>query len=174
MISKIFNRLAKSKEENQFRLLAKGIKIGRGFQAQIHPSSTLKIGNNMDVRNFVCFWVGKKAELKIGQNVFINNYCSINCLKYIEIGENTLFGEGVKIYDHNHAYSFENEQLNVSRKDFTFGEVKIGKNCWLGSNVVVLKGVTIGDNSIIGAGCVIHKDVSENSVIANSQNLISK
>ncbi len=174
MISKIFNRLCESKEEKQFRLLAKGIKIGRGFQAQFHPNSILKVGDNLDARNFVCFWVGKNAELKIGTNVFINNYCSINCLKNIEIGDDTLLGEGVKIYDHNHEYSFENDRLNVSRKAFTYGEVKIGKNCWLGSNVVILKGVRIGDNSIIGAGCVIHKDVPANSVIVAQQELTSK
>src|SRR5690606_41248061 len=69
----------------------------------------------------------------------LNNYCSINCLKDIEIGENTLFGEGVRIYDHNHQYSYENAHLNVNPREFTFGAVKIGQNCWLGSNVVVLK-----------------------------------
>ena len=49
-----------------------------------------------------------------------------------------------------------------------------GKNCWLGSNVIVLKGVTIGDNSIIGAGCVIHKDIPANSTVLNQQEQIIK
>ena len=38
------------------------------------------------------------------------------------------------------------------------------KNCWIGANVVILKGVTIGDNVIIGAGAVIHKDIPSNSI----------
>lgn len=174
MVSKILQHLLKTKEEKYFRNLSRNIKLGRGFVSRFHKSAKLTVENDVELRNYVSIWIGKNAELKIGQNVFINNYCSINCLKYIEIGENTLLGEGVKIYDHNHEYSIENEQLNVNRKEFTYGEVKIGKNSWLGTNVIVLKGVSIGDNSIIGAGCVIHKDIPANSVIVNQQDLISK
>ena len=98
----------------------------------------------------------------------MNNYCSINCLENIEIGENTLFGEGVKIYDHNHQYSSE----KIEHQKFTTAPVKIGKNCWLGSNVIILKGVTIGDNVILGAGCVIYKDIPANSIVINKQEQI--
>ena len=174
MISKILHQLLKTKEEKHFQKLAENAKVGKGFIFQFQNSSQLSFGSNLDLRNFVNIWVGKNAELILGNNVFFNNYCSINCLKSIEIGENTLFGEGVKIYDHNHQYSMEKDQLNVNRKEFTYGEIKIGKNCWLGSNVVVLKGVKIGDNSIIGAGCVIHQDIPANSVIIHPQELISK
>ena len=174
MIAKILHQLLKSKEEKFFRKLSDNAKIGKGFIFQFHPTSKLKIGNQIDLRNYVNIWVGKDAALKLGENVFFNNSCSINCLKSIEIGENTLFGEGVRIYDHNHEYSIGNDQLKVNRKKFTYGEVNIGKNCWIGSNVIILKGVTIGDNSIIGAGCVIHQDIPKNSVIVNQQELISK
>lgn len=94
----------------------------------------------------------------------MNNYCSINCLEKIEIGENTLFGESVKIYDHNHQYSSEKIEHQAP--------IKIGKNCWFGSNVIILKGVTIGDNVILGAGCVIHKDIPSNSIVINKQEQI--
>lgn len=174
MVSKILKHFLKTKEELYFRNLSKNVKIGNGFVFQFHPSAQLRVDKDVELRNYVNIWVGKNARLKIDQNVFINNHCSINCLKEIEIGENTLLGEGVKIYDHNHKYSFENDQLKVNRKDFTYGEVKIGKNCWLGSNVVVLKGVKIGDHCIIGAGCVLNKDIPAHSVIVNQQDLISK
>jgi acetyltransferase-like isoleucine patch superfamily enzyme len=164
----------RSSKEKEFRRLSEDSKVGQGLIIQFPTSRNLQLGKSLDLRNYISIWVGKNAVLKIGNNVFINNYCSINCLKEIEIGENTLFGEGVKIYDHNHQYLYENDQLTVSSKEFSLDAIKIGKNCWLGSNVVVLKGVTIGDNSIIGAGCVIHKDVPENSVIVNQQNLINK
>lgn len=166
--------LLRTKGEKCFRSKAESVKIGNGFVAQISETAKLQFGKNLDFRNYINIWVGKKAELRIGDRFFLNNYCSINCLKFVEIGENTIFGEGVKVYDHNHAYSHGNGELKVNRKEFTYGPVKIGKNCWLGSNTVVLKGVSIGDNSIIGAGCVIHKDVPANSVIVNKQELISK
>lgn len=175
MLQRLFqNILDQTPDVKYFKRLAKKSKFGKGLIFKTSLSSKIDLGENLDFRNYISIWVGKDANLKIENRVFINNYCSINCLNSIEIGENTLFGEGVKIYDHNHQYSYENDQLKVSPKEFSLGAVKIGKNCWLGSNVVVLKGVTIGDNSIIGAGCVIHKDVPANSVIVNQQNLINK
>ena len=127
-------------------------------------------GNNVDIRNGFNLVVGKNATLELADNVFMNNNCSINCLENIFIGENTLIGEGVKFYDHNHKYT----AAEVSHKEFTTAPIFIGKNCWLGANVLVLKGVTVGDNVIIGAGCVIHRDVPANSIVVNKQEQIIK
>ena len=49
--------------------------------------------------------------------------------------------------------------------------VSIRKHCWIVSNVVILKGVTIGDNCVIGAGCIVYKDVADGSVVVNKQEL---
>jgi acetyltransferase-like isoleucine patch superfamily enzyme len=175
MIQRILYLLIhRTSKEKQFRKLSKNMKLGNGVSLNFAQIENLDLGESLNFRNYIHIWVGKKAKLKIGNQVFFNNYCSINCLESIEIGENTLFGEGVKIYDHNHQYSYDSGKLEVSHNEFSLGAVKIGENCWLGSNVVVLKGVTIGDNSIIGAGCVIHKDVPANSVVVNKQELIQK
>lgn len=155
-------------------LSTSNVKIGNNFKLGnytttiIHPTSKIVFGHNLDIRNFFNLTAGKNSVLVIKDKVFFNNNCSINCLDNIEIGENTLFGENVRLYDHNHKY----DSLQVYHQEFTTAPIKIGKNCWLGTNVVVLKGVTIGDNSIIGAGCVIHKDIAANSIIINKQNLI--
>ena len=50
----------------------------------------------------------------------------------------------------------------------------MGKDCWIGSDVTILKGVTSGDNTIIGAGCLVRKDIPTNSVVYNDGNLIVK
>lgn len=133
-------------------------------------AKNISFGKNVNIRNYCNFFVGKNAELILEDRVFMNNYCSINCIEKIEIGENTLFGEGVKLYDHNHQYT----AYKVEPRKFNSAPIKIGKNCWLGSNVTVLKGVSIGDNCIIGAGCVIFKNVEANSIIVNEQNLLNK
>ena len=112
------------------------------------------------------------AELFIGTNVFMNNYCSINCLDKIVIGNDTMFGEGVRLYDHNHIIFNENGNTQISRNSFSKGAIKIGDNCWLGTNVIVLKGVEIGNNVVIGAGCLIHKSVPPNTIVKNKQKLI--
>ncbi len=172
------------------KLILKILKNANLKELSKHQNANIKIGNfcdfkfyngyksisfakDINVRDNCHFLVGKNASLKIENNVFFNNNCSVNCLDSIEIGENTLIGESVKLYDHNHKYS-SLPNFKVEHQKFKTAPVKIGKNCWLGSNVVVLKGVTIGDNTIIGAGCVIHKDVPANSVIINKQEQIVK
>lgn len=142
-------------------------KIGKNTSYLISETARIQWGKSIDLRNFCSFVVGKNAELMVGDSVFMNNFCSVNCLEKIVIGKGTLFGEGVKLYDHNHRYTRE----KVEPQEFNTAPISIGKNCWLGTNVVVLKGVTIGDNSIIGAGCIIHKDIPANSMVLSRQEL---
>ncbi len=130
------------------------------------------INANVITRNYCLVYVHKDAELIIHANVFFNNFCSINCLNYIEIGENTLFGESVKLYDHNHKHNYTELQLKIARNEFTTAPIKIGKNCWIGSNVTILKGVSIGDNCIIGSGCLIYKSIPNNSIVKHKEELI--
>lgn len=88
----------------------------------------------------------------------------------ITIGTGTIFGENVKIYDHNHCY--KDIEIPIKNQGYSSKPINIGKHCWIGSNVVILKGVTIGDNSVIGVGCIIYKDVPSGSILLNRQSLI--
>lgn len=178
MAFKIFEKIQR---KNQIYLLKKhkkvsfkDLKIGNYNHFVLHHDiKKFTIGNSASLRNFIHIFIQQNASLEIGQNFFMNNFCSINCLESISIGNNTLFGENVKLYDHNHLYETD-PTFKVHPDKFKTAPIKIGSNCWLGSNVTVLKGVTIGDNCIIGAGCVIYKDVSPNTIIMNHQDLISK
>lgn len=152
--------------------VGRSISIGNYCNWNISPAaSKIIFCDNINIRNYCNIYIGKDASLHLGKNFFMNNYCSINVLENIEIGENTLFGEGVKLYDHNHQYS-TSPIFTVEHQKFNSKKIKIGKNCWLGSNVTVLKGVTIGDNCIIGAGCLIYKDIPDNSIVKNKTDLI--
>lgn len=131
----------------------------------------LNIEEGVLFRKFCNVLMYNNGHLTIEKNVFFNNYCSVNCLDSITIGENTILGEGVKIYDHNHKYSTINEILNISRNEFTLGRIKIGKNCWIGSNVTILKGVEIGDNVIIGSGCLVYKSIPSNTIVKASSSV---
>lgn len=130
----------------------------------------LNIYRNVRIKDYCSIRV-LGGKLEIGENVFMNNYSAINCLHEIKIGNKVMFGEGVKIYDHNHKYEYLNQELCIHPDDYTKNPIIINDNCWIGSNVVILKGVTIGHNSIIGAGCVIFKSVPPNSIIVNKQDL---
>lgn len=112
------------------------------------------------------------SYLRIDNGVFFNNHCSINVLKEVRIGSNTIFGENVKIYDHNHIY--QNPDMLIKDQGFTMETVVIGDNCWIGSNVIILKGVRIGDNVVIGANCIIYKNIENNSLVMNKSELLIK
>ena len=112
------------------------------------------------------------GKVRLGNNVFFNNDCSINCMAEVTVGDNCMFGESVKIYDHNHIYADVNKPIH--EQGFKVGPVKIGNNCWLGSNVTILQGVTIGDNCVIGANALIFKDVPSGSIVMHREDLIIK
>ncbi len=116
--------------------------------------------------------IDKPGKIIVGEHCFFNNNCSLNCSEKITIGEGTIFGESVKIYDHNHIYC--NPTIPLKEQGYTTSPISIGKHCWIGSNVIILKGVTIGDNCVVGAGCVIYKDIPANTVVYNNQNLQMK
>lgn len=138
-----------------------------------HDLNKMTIGKSVSLRNYVHILVGNRATLEIGDHVFMNNFCSVNCLESISIGENTLFGENVKLYDHNHSHT-DSPEFKIHHSEFNTAPITIGKNCWLGSNVTVLKGVTVGDNCIVGAGCTLYKDIPENTTVINQQQLTVK
>ena len=180
MITAIIEKLQRKKqkmilEKHPQVSVGKSLKLGSNDHFILYPKiAKFFLGNHVSFRNYIHIIVQNGASLEIGNNVFLNNQCSITCLDQISIGENTLFGENVKLYDHNHSYERNENGLKISHSKFTTAPISIGKNCWLGSNVVVLKGVTIGDNCIIGAGCVIHKNIPANSTILNHQEQILK
>lgn len=158
------------------KLLYKGvIEFGKHFNSnkitfEMHPeNSKLIFGNNVQIRKNATFRIGKNSVVSIGDGVFFNQNFSLNAMGNIEIGDNSIFGEDVKIYDHNHAFR-DSSQL-VKDQGYTIGSVAIGKNCWIGSNVVILKDVTIGDNCIIGANCLIYKDIKSNSIVKSDASI---
>lgn len=102
-----------------------------------------------------------KGDLHIGDDVFFGSNVSINCRGNISIGANSMIAESVKMFDHDHVI----DQDGPCRDKFVTGNIKIGKNVWIGCGTIILKSVTIGDHSVISAGSVITKDVPKNSII---------
>ena len=136
---------------------------------QIDNKADLIVGSNVICRNFENFHVSS-GKLVLNDGVFINNSCSFNCMERIEVGAGTMMGEGVRFYDHDHVYTAE----KIEKWQCTTAPIRVGRDCWIGSNVTILKGVTIGDNTIIGAGCLVRKDVPANSVVYNDGNVLVK
>ncbi|MFO0852009.1 MAG: acyltransferase [Gemmataceae bacterium] len=117
----------------------------------------------MLVRRFCSVWLGPSGELTLGDRVFLNNGCSIACRGRVTVGADTLFGEGVRVYDHNHK--FRGPDTPIRDQGYTVGEVRVGRNCWVGSGVILLKGADVGDHCVIGAGCVVAGPVPPHTVV---------
>lgn len=107
------------------------------------------------------------GNLYIGKNVFINDNSGIICRKNIRIGDNCLIGQNVYIYDNDHKY---NENKIVNDQGFNCSDVSIGSNVWIGTGSIILRGVKIGDNSVIAAGSIVNKDVPQNAIFYNKRN----
>lgn len=117
-------------------------------------------------------------ELIIGNNVQINDYVHLACGQSLIIEDDVLIASKVYISDINHGnYSGENqsfpEEKTKNRKIFS-KTVKICENVWIGENAIILPGIEIGKNSIIGAGSVVTKNVPENCIVAGNPAKIIK
>lgn len=99
-------------------------------------------------------------HIHFGNNVYCNFNVTMVDDTYIYVGDNTLFGPNVTIATASHPLDPE-----LRSKGFQFNKpVRIGKNCWFGAGAIVVPGVTIGDNVVIGAGSVVTKDLPSNVV----------
>lgn len=99
--------------------------------------------------------VGNNAKLTLGTG-YINNDCRLYCSYRISIGNDVAIAENVVIRDN------DNHSINGS---VPYAPVKIGNHVWIGINATILKGVTIGDNSVVAAGAVVVNDVPPNCLV---------
>ena len=106
----------------------------------------------------VCFFLLTKPnpKLVIGNNVSIGRSTMIAIKDHLEIGDNTEVSANVFICDQSHG--IKKDKLITNQKS-EIEPVKIGSDCWIGTNSVVLKGVNIGNGSVIGANSLVIRDV---------------
>ncbi len=99
-------------------------------------------------------------HVHFGNNVYANFNLTLVDDTHIYVGDYTMFGPNVTVATAGHPILPE-----LREKLYQFNlPVHIGKNCWLGAGVIVLPGITIGDNSVIGAGSIVTKDIPPNVV----------
>jgi acetyltransferase-like isoleucine patch superfamily enzyme len=141
---------------------------------RVNPKGTFILGNSVIINSSfysnpigsvpkTIIIVRENATLKIGNNTGISNSC-IYCTKFISIGNNVFIGGGVKIYDtdfHSIYYVDRNISHNLNAKSKS---IIIEDNVFIGGHSIILKGVTIGQNSVIAAGSIVTHNVPPNEV----------
>ena len=105
-------------------------------------------------------------SLFIGDYVQVNDKCHIAAINNISIGDNVLIASNVFISDHDHGTTALSDLLVPPRfRKLISAPVTIERNVWLGENVVILKGVVVGESSIVAAGAVVVSDVPAFSIV---------
>lgn len=106
------------------------------------------------------FWCDYGYNISVGENFYMNHNCTILDPAKVEFGNNVFIAPNCSFYTAGHPIEVEsrNKGLEYAKP------IKVCNNVWIGGNVIVLPGVTIGDNVTIGAGSVVTKDIPSNVV----------
>ena len=156
--------------------LSEALLKGRDFCFRYNNISPIERENRKEMINqFFCktgeefsiqspFYCDFGFNISIGENFFSNYNLVILDVAPVTIGDNVLFGPNVSLYTAGHPIH------PISRNSgYEYGiPITIGDNVWLGGNVVVIPGVTIGENSVVAAGSVVVKDIPANVVAAGN------
>ncbi|CDF98557.1 sugar O-acetyltransferase [Avibacterium paragallinarum] len=102
--------------------------------------------------------------IEVGENFFANYHCTLLDSGGIKIGDNVMFAPNVSLYTVGHPLDPELRQQDWEQAL----PIIIGNNVWIGGNTIILGGVTIGDNSVIGAGSLVNKNIPANSLAMGS------
>ncbi len=138
--------------------------------------SILNIGNDCLINSSISLETNE-AIVNIGDNVFIGGATRIVCTKSITIESDVLISGECLIQDSdNHSFDFETRKKDTA--DWKRGyhdwskhpskAIKISHGAWIGAKVIILKGVTIGEKAIVGAGSVVTRDVSPGTIVAGN------
>lgn len=122
-------------------------------------------GNPIGFNDPCCFIVEENAELKIGNDTGISQ-SAIVCTSSVVIGDNVKIGGGTRIYDTDfHSLDWQTRKCrHLDLKSKKSLPIYIGNYVFIGARSIILKGVTIGDRSIIAAGSVVTKSIPENEI----------
>ncbi len=108
------------------------------------------------------------SGLIMGNNSSIGPYGYIGCSGKITIGSNVMFGPKCSLFAENH--NFSDTEKTIKSQGVNQKGITIEDDCWIGSNVVILDGVTIGKGSVIGAGTLVTKDIKPGSFVLDKRN----
>ena len=126
------------------------------FNSQIYLRKQVILDRGVDIRAL------DRGYIELGESTYVGPYTCLAGPGPIEIGKNCLIGSHSGIYGNNH--NFDNPELKIVEQGITCKGIAIEDDCWLGTGVKVLDGVTIGQGSVIGAGAVVTKDIPPYSV----------
>jgi acetyltransferase-like isoleucine patch superfamily enzyme len=160
------------------RLLARyallKLRYGRRLQTDgicfVCPGVHLEIGRNATLRIGRWAWIGDgskirvhEGEVSIGAKTVMGQECTISAYQHVEIGRECIVADRVMLIDFDHGVVEVERPIRL--QGIYKRDVRVGHNVWIGYGACILRGVTVGDNSIVGTSTVVTRDVPENAVV---------
>jgi acetyltransferase-like isoleucine patch superfamily enzyme len=150
------------------------LRFGRRLQTDgicfICPGVKLEIGRGATLRIGRWAWIGHgskirvhEGEVDIGAKTVIGQECTISAFQRVSIGRECILADRVMLIDFDHGVTEVERPIRL--QGIYKRDVCLGHNVWMGYGACVLRGVTIGENSIVGTGAVVTKDFAANSVL---------
>lgn len=137
--------------------------LGKGLELKIEPRGKIRFGR------FV--WIGDGTKIRchegvveIGAKTVMGQECTISAYQHVRIGEECVIADRAMFIDFDHGIVEVERPIRL--QGIYKRDVEVGNNVWIGYGACVLRGVSIGDNSVIGTNAVVTKDVPANAVVA--------
>ena len=152
-------------------------RIGGGFMMENLPyivgTGRIALGERVVFGGQVVFMFGNRGphtpEVSIGDHTFLGHAVSLSSSDSIRVGDHCLIASGVQISDYDgHPVDAARRRAGEVTPPEGIRPVRIGNDVWIGSNAIVLKGVSIGNRSVVGAGAVVTRDVPPDVVVAGN------
>ncbi len=168
-ISKVFKwgasavRVAKAKAVAGGRLsVASGrpLYLGKGARVRLGKGATCSMGSGVYLSPGCVIDVADGARLVIEDGVYMNEACRVTVVDDVRIGADALFGPNVQVYDHDHKFDSRGVHSELNSKPS-----HIGKNCWLCANVVVTRGCSVADRSLVSANSVVTRSLVDEGAL---------
>lgn len=145
--------------------LDKNVVLSRRRGGRIHFGKHVSLNRNAQIS------VTQHALIETGDYTSIGDNNVIVAREKIVLGSHVMLGANVCIYDHDHVFKMPGIMRDLG---YNTSPVIIEDNVWLGAGVIVLRGVRIGQGSVVAAGTVVNKDIPQNSLVYNRRNMVIK
>jgi len=134
-----------------------GVKLEIGRDARLYLGRWSWIGHGCKIR-------AHEGEVRIGAKTVLGQECTISAFQHISIGRECIVADRVMLIDFDHGV-VETERP-IREQGIYKRDVRVGHNVWVGYGACFLRGVTVGDNVVVGTYAVVNRDVPSNAVVA--------
>jgi acetyltransferase-like isoleucine patch superfamily enzyme len=156
---RLLTRAGRRWRTDGFVFFGRRLELEVGDKGEIHFGRFVWIGDGTKIR---CH----EGKVEIGAKTVMGQECTISAYQHVRIGEQCVIADRAMFIDFDHGVVEVERPIRL--QGIYKRDVEVGSNVWIGYGACILRGVTVGDNSIVGTNAVVTKDVPANAVVAGA------